>query len=87
MSIGCGLGALAGAALAQAHPVEVLLAAFFGGGLAFADYNYIQLGNVSFANVTRMSLLGPAGVFLGVVIGRALTKNKPDASQSADKEN
>ena len=74
MSVGCALGALAGAALGEGNKVEALLAAVLGGALAFADYYLIRWGGLPFYNVTRMSVLGPAGVLAGVLAGRMLTR-------------
>jgi F0F1-type ATP synthase assembly protein I len=86
MSIGCALGALAGAALGGGNAVEALLGAALGGAFAFADCRLIRWGNVSFYDVARMSVLGPAGVLLGVIIGRMFTKKKQAAPEDREKD-
>jgi hypothetical protein len=86
MSVGCGLGALAGAALlGEANAVESLLAAIFGSAFAFADYYLLQWGGIPFYDVARMSILGPAGVLIGVIIGRSLTREQMGKPLSEDK--
>lgn len=84
ISIGCIVGALAGALLGGGNGVEALLGAVLGGVLAFADYYLIKWGGLPFQGVAQVSVLGPAGVFAGVIIGRLLTKEKKAGPESAD---
>jgi hypothetical protein len=76
MSAGCALGAFAGTFLGEGNAVEALLGAVLGGGFAIADYYVVGWGGVHFYHVAKMSVLGPAGVLLGVLIGRVLTPEK-----------
>jgi len=84
--VGCAFGALAGAGLGEGNAVEALLGAVLGGALAFADYYLFQWGGVQFSSVAQVSLVGPAGAFLGVAVGRALTSGEKK-TQDTKKEN
>lgn len=83
---GCALGALAGAFFAEASVVEAFLGAVFAGGLAAIDYFVIGWGGVPFHNLGRMSFLGLAGAFIGIIAGRALSGTEEGSAQTQEAE-
>lgn len=86
MGVGCALGALAGTFLGEGNAVEALLAGVLGGALALGDSYLFEWAQVPFYQVAKMSALGPAGVIVGVVLGRVLTKGHEVLPDAGEKE-
>lgn len=84
---GCFVGALVGALFAETVIFEALLGAVFAGGLAAIDYFVIGWGGVPFHNLGRMSFLGLAGVIVGIILGRALSRKQQTEARAPDAQN
>jgi hypothetical protein len=85
ISIGVAAGGLAGTAMGEGTGIEALLAAILGGVVSFADYFVIGWGGLPFYRQGNVTVLGLAGVFVGVVIGRLLSGKQPSADGNAQK--